>query len=45
MNSQPFLQLSLLVTGISCCFETASGQIARRIITRGTGDIHEISEQ
>lgn len=31
----------LIVTGISSCFETTSGQIARRVLTRRSEDIHK----
>jgi hypothetical protein len=32
----------LIVSGISSCFETPSGDIARRIVSRKPGDVRKI---
>ncbi len=33
----------LIVTGISSCFRTPSGENARRILTRGAGDVQKVT--
>ena len=33
----------LIVTGISSCFETPSGEIARRILTRKPEDVRKVN--